>query len=197
MNQQSPFLGAAGTRTSWEKGDPNEVRNEEGCWVEPHGALPWGFFGTSDKLEPTIFPLHPTPCQGRDQKLDQASRRVYALAAESSPVVPTASGFRVSQTLSSLLWSTSLMVIPGRKSRLNSTRSPGNGCFFADLRTKDRILKIHPLGFPGGSVVKKPPVDAGDTGSIPGPGASHLPWSNKAHAPQLLSLCSRAWELQL
>ena len=50
--------------------------------------------------------------------------------------------------------------------------------FFADFRTKDRILKIHPLGFPGGSVVKKPPANARDTRSIPGPGTSHLPWSN-------------------
>ena len=29
-------------------------------------------------------------------------------------------------------------------------------------------------GFPGGSVVKNPPANAGDTGSIPGPGRSHL-----------------------
>ena len=33
-------------------------------------------------------------------------------------------------------------------------------------------------GFPGGSVVKNPPASAGDTGSIPGPGRSHMPWSN-------------------
>ena len=29
-------------------------------------------------------------------------------------------------------------------------------------------------GFPGGSAVKKPPANAGDTGSIPDPGRSHL-----------------------
>ena len=33
-------------------------------------------------------------------------------------------------------------------------------------------------GFPGGTVVKNPPANAGDTGSIPGPGRSHMPWSN-------------------
>ena len=33
-------------------------------------------------------------------------------------------------------------------------------------------------GFPGGLVVKTPPCDAGDTGSIPGPGRSHMPQSN-------------------
>ena len=51
--------------------------------------------------------------------------------------------------------------------------------------------------FPGGSVVKNPPANAGDTGSIPGPGRSHMPWSNSAHAPQLLSLHSRAHKPQL
>ena len=34
-------------------------------------------------------------------------------------------------------------------------------------------------------------------GSIPGMGRSHMPWSSYARAPQLLSLGSRAWELQL
>ena len=51
--------------------------------------------------------------------------------------------------------------------------------------------------FPGGAVVKNPPANAGDAGSSPGPGRSHMPWSNEARAPQLLSLCSRARELQL
>ena len=51
--------------------------------------------------------------------------------------------------------------------------------------------------FPGGAVVKKPPANAGDTGSSPGPGRSHMPRSNYARAPQLLSLPSRAREPQL
>ena len=32
--------------------------------------------------------------------------------------------------------------------------------------------------FPGGTVIKNPPANAGDTGSSPGPGRSHMPWSN-------------------
>ena len=52
-------------------------------------------------------------------------------------------------------------------------------------------------GSPGGAVVKNPPANAGDTGSSPGPGRSHMPQSNKARAPQLLSLRSRAREPQL
>ena len=34
------------------------------------------------------------------------------------------------------------------------------------------------LGFPGGTVVKNPPANAGDTGSSPGLGRSHMPRSN-------------------
>ena len=33
-------------------------------------------------------------------------------------------------------------------------------------------------GFPGGAVVKNPPANAGDTGSSPGRGRSHMPQSN-------------------
>ena len=33
-------------------------------------------------------------------------------------------------------------------------------------------------GFPGAAVVKNPPANAGDTGSIPGPGRSHMSRSN-------------------
>ena len=51
--------------------------------------------------------------------------------------------------------------------------------------------------FPGGAVVKNPPANAGDTGSSPGPGRFHMPRSNWARAPQLLSLCSRAHAPQL
>ena len=31
------------------------------------------------------------------------------------------------------------------------------------------------LGFPGGTVVKNPPANAGDVGLIPGLGRSHMP----------------------
>ena len=45
----------------------------------------------------------------------------------------------------------------------------------------------HKVGFPGGPVVKNPPANAGDTGSIPGPGRFHMPQGSWAHEPQLLS----------
>ena len=37
------------------------------------------------------------------------------------------------------------------------------------------------------------PAGAGDTGSSPGLGGSHMPWSDVAREPQLLSL--RVWSL--
>ena len=39
-------------------------------------------------------------------------------------------------------------------------------------------LETEMLDFPGGPVVKNPPANSGDTGSIPGPGTSHMPQSN-------------------
>ena len=48
-------------------------------------------------------------------------------------------------------------------------------------------------GFPGGAAVENPPANAGDTGSSPGLGRSHVPRSSWAREPQLLSL--RVWSL--
>ena len=38
-------------------------------------------------------------------------------------------------------------------------------------------IKRHRVGLPGGAVVENPPAIAGDTGSSPGPGRSHVLWS--------------------
>ena len=48
-------------------------------------------------------------------------------------------------------------------------------------------------GFPGGALVGSLPANAGDTGSGPDLGGSHMPRSNWAREPQLLSL--RIWSL--
>ena len=40
------------------------------------------------------------------------------------------------------------------------------------------FIKMKNLGFPGGTVVKNPPANVGDTGLSPGPGRSHMPRSN-------------------
>ena len=39
-------------------------------------------------------------------------------------------------------------------------------------------INLQPRGFPGGAVVENLPANAGDTGSSPGLGRSHMPWSN-------------------
>ena len=54
-------------------------------------------------------------------------------------------------------------------------------------------LKSGSSGFPGGAVVENLPANAGDTGSSPGLGRSHMPQSSWAREPQLLSL--RDWSL--
>ena len=48
-------------------------------------------------------------------------------------------------------------------------------------------------GFLGGAVVENLPANAGDTGSSPSLGRSHMPWSSWAREPQLLSLS--VWSL--
>ena len=55
------------------------------------------------------------------------------------------------------------------------------------------IGKKHLRGFPAGAVVENLPANAGDTGSSPGLGRSHMPRSGWARGPQLLSL--RVWSL--
>ena len=55
------------------------------------------------------------------------------------------------------------------------------------------MIKISSPGFPGGAVAENLPANAGDTGSSPGLGRSHMPRSNWAREPQLLSL--HVWSL--
>ena len=61
---------------------------------------------------------------------------------------------------------------------------------------KKNALKDTQWGFPGGSAVNNLPANAGDMGSIPDPGRPHRPRCSLV-VSQLLSLCSRAGELQL
>ena len=46
------------------------------------------------------------------------------------------------------------------------------------LRTNSVGINVYDKGFPGGSVVKNLPATAGDMGSIPDAGISHMPHSN-------------------
>ena len=67
--------------------------------------------------------------------------------------------------------------------------------FFTALEQKKENLKICTGGgcFPCGAVVENLPANAGHTGLSPGLGRSHMPWSDWAREPQLLSL--RIWSL--
>ena len=65
--------------------------------------------------------------------------------------------------------------------------------FGCDKR-EERGLEKAASGFPGGAVVKNPLANAGDMGSSPGPGRSHMSRSNEVCVPQLLSLCATTTE---
>ena len=45
-------------------------------------------------------------------------------------------------------------------------------------------------------MVKNPPANARDMGSVPGPGRVRMLQGNKARVPQLLSLCSKVRALE-
>ena len=47
-----------------------------------------------------------------------------------------------------------------------------------EINNQKIVFKTPFLDFPGGTVVKNPPANAGDTGSSPGLRRSHMPQSN-------------------
>ena len=47
-----------------------------------------------------------------------------------------------------------------------------------ELEKRKQMQNKTKQDFPGGAVVKNPPANAGDMDLIPGPGRSHMPWSN-------------------
>ena len=46
------------------------------------------------------------------------------------------------------------------------------------IKLEKTLIQKDICGFPGGAAVKNPPVSAGDMGSSPGSGRSHMPRSN-------------------
>ncbi|XP_032491465.1 E3 ubiquitin-protein ligase BRE1A isoform X1 [Phocoena sinus] len=60
------------------------------------------------------------------------------------------------------------------------------------LQEKHCTMSQECRGFPHGAVVESPPADAGDRGSCPGPGRSHMSRSSWAREPWLLSLRVRS-----
>ena len=91
---------------------------------------------------------------------------------------------------------TSIFLLHCLRTQLLSTSSPQGPKWLLELQSAQlRLLaeKMKEGVFPGGAVVENLPANAGDTGSSPGLGRSHMPWSNQVREPQLLSL--RVWSL--
>ena len=66
-----------------------------------------------------------------------------------------------------------------------------------ELLSSKNLIKNSSKDFPGDSVVKNPPANARETGSIPAPGRFHKPRGNLvecAPVPQLESPCSATRE---
>ena len=65
---------------------------------------------------------------------------------------------------------------PSNMERLHVKPNDGNGQDWSQIPFpgEDCTMERKHLGFLGGPVVKNPPASAGDTGSIPGPGRSHI-----------------------
>ena len=64
--------------------------------------------------------------------------------------------------------------IPGRGTKILQVAWPGQ----KKKKKIYKVLKNFTSDFSGGIVVKNLPANAGDTGSSPGPGRSHMPRSN-------------------
>ena len=71
----------------------------------------------------------------------------------------------------------------GKRAERTQERSPNNRKMNAASHSKATraealVLRVNVRGFPGGAVVESLPANAGDTGSSPGLGRSHMPRSN-------------------
>ena len=58
--------------------------------------------------------------------------------------------------------------------KINITKHTHSNVNAVDVDSTTAALKLHFPGFHGGAVVNNLPADAGDTGSIPGLGRSHM-----------------------
>ena len=78
-----------------------------------------------------------------------------------------------------MIASSALLSLRGDETVLDLEKGAGCKSVGRSLNvTELNTFRHHFGGFPGGSVIKNLPASAGDTGSIPGLGRSHMPWSN-------------------
>ena len=86
-----------------------------------------------------------------------------------------------------MTWVTNWLISPSNKTE-NIKKSR-----FYEKQHEESIMSLKPRErFPGGSVMKSLPANAGDTDSIPDAGRYHMARSNEGRGPQLLSLYCRA-----
>ena len=57
-------------------------------------------------------------------------------------------------------------------------RALGAGPMYSSKRNEGWMIEKLKGGFPGGSVIKNLPANAGDTGLSPDLGRLHMPWRN-------------------
>ena len=67
-------------------------------------------------------------------------------------------------------WSQQKIMQPKKETKLPFTEAESN--------LEGELKLLQDRDFPGGSVVKNPPANAGDTAASPGRGRSHMPRSN-------------------
>ena len=88
------------------------------------------------------------------------------------------------------------LILPSPRPLSLATFCPAHLCYSHSLLAgspKPHAQNPPGGGFPGGAVVESLPANAGDTGSSPGLGRSHMPRSGWAREPRLLSM--RVWSL--
>ena len=70
--------------------------------------------------------------------------------------------------------------LSGTESTLGLCGPHGPISFFLEIFSKHKRNFLNQLSrdFPGGPVMKNQPLNAGNMGSIPDPGRSHLPWNS-------------------
>ena len=75
---------------------------------------------------------------------------------------------------------------PGFKPKITESSHLKDTCGPKFRAVSLAIARRQKQDFPSGPGVKHLPANAGDTGSTPGQGRSHMPWSNEVHMPQVL-----------
>ena len=160
------------------------MKTEKGCWWETFSPTSHTGGRAQPAASATAFSPGCALCLGSaplsEHHWEETSQSRILGWRSSLTFMTSFQGWK-RQPWTRLLWekrSCRLLCFPCRPSWPNSYL-----CF---LRLGMRLILLlhqnnhnrYTRNFPGGTVVKNPPANAGDTGSSPGPGRSHMPRSN-------------------